>query len=54
LRQHRGDEELRIKNRDSFGETLERFVDRHAEGLLVVDQLELRSDRLGDFVGDHL
>ena len=54
LGEHRRREELRVENRHAFGQALQRIVQRHAEVLPVVDQLELGSDRIGNLVGDHL
>ena len=45
LRQHGGDEEPRVEQRDPLARSLQRVRQRHAEVLLVVEQLELGADR---------
>ena len=54
LREHRGHEELRVDHRYAVGEPFSASDIDMPKVLAVVDQLELRSDWLRNFLGDHL
>ena len=54
LRQDGRREEPGVEDRHPLGHAFQRVAERHAEVLPVVEELEFRTHRRGDFIGDHL